>query len=112
MSSSREPGWMRWRPPWDDWGREWLEWVDEEETDSERECMGRKSSEEGIICMLSAVMRERLGCLKTSAAGQRQRTKEKNKKKAGKKETSVGAPVQEAGRKEKTARRRLADDDN
>ena len=56
MSSSREAWWMRWSGPCEDWGREWLEWVDEEETELEREWMGRKSSEDGIICMLSAVM--------------------------------------------------------
>lgn len=48
-------------PPWDDWGRELDEWVDEDDTEFERECgawIGRKSRgmDVGIMCMLTAVM--------------------------------------------------------
>jgi hypothetical protein len=44
---------MRGRRPWEEWGREREEWVEEEETEFEREWWGRKSRG---MCMLTAVM--------------------------------------------------------
>jgi hypothetical protein len=86
---------MRWRAPWADWGREWLECVDEDDTEVERECMGRKSSDDGSICMLRAVMAK-------SAAGQRQR---KSKEQKGRRVEACSEAT--SGR----CTRRLADDD-
>lgn len=100
MSSSRELWWMRWRPPWDDCGREWLEWVEEEETEFEREWMGRKSSEEGSICMLTAVMGRASKRVQRASAREQ---KTENKKKKQKKGNECRCPCEEA----KCARRRL-----
>lgn len=52
---------MRLRLPCADWGREWEEWVDEEETEVDRECcgcIGMKSRGMllDIICILTAAM--------------------------------------------------------
>jgi hypothetical protein len=52
---------MRLRLPCEDWGREWEEWVDEEETELDRECCGCTGMKSrgmlaDIICILTAAM--------------------------------------------------------
>jgi hypothetical protein len=88
---------MRWMPPWDDWGREWLEWVDDDETEFERECIGRKSRFVGIICMLTAVIwrsskRWWVSLQKGGGSGPAPENKEGKKEKKVKRKTSVQAP--------------------
>jgi len=94
---------MRWRAPWLDWGREWLEWVDDEETEFEREWMGRKSRLLGIICILTAVIgrivQRMVGVPCDKEAKQRTSAREGNKK--GKGSDGKGSAPVESERKAK-----------
>lgn len=52
---------MRLRLPCEDWGREWEEWVEEDETELDRECCGCTGMKSrgmlvDIICILTAAM--------------------------------------------------------